>query len=206
MSRIIYNIWTSIINFKNRWLLENRTFSIISNSCIGNVIYHKLAIPYQTPFIGISFDNKAFPLLAQDLASYMAEKLKFVNIGASYPTAYMGDILLHFEHYSSEEQALMLWEKRKPRINYNNLFFIMSDRPTKEPITESDILKLKEVDCRGKVVFSVLNIPEINYIIHLPKDDKHECVNDYMKRINFWGRWEWEEKFNYVKWLNFGHL
>lgn len=194
------------MNCKNRKLLTNRTFSIISNSCIGNVIYHKLGVPYLSPFIGISFDNKVFPVLARDIKSYMSEKLNFVNMGTLYPTAYLGDILLHFEHYNSNEQALDSWNRRKLRVDYDNLFFVMSDRPTKMAITESDILKLKSVSCRGKVVFSILDIPEVDYIIHLPKDNKLECVNDYMKRKNYLGKWEWENYFNYVLWLNEGHL
>ena len=48
MLRKLYDIWTSFMNYKNRKLLVNRTFSIISNSCIGNVIYHKLDIPYMS--------------------------------------------------------------------------------------------------------------------------------------------------------------
>ncbi len=206
MLRKMYNIWTSIVNYKNRRRLAVRKFSIVANSCIGSVIYHKLGIPFQTPFIGISWDNKDFPKLASNLKNYMLEDLSFIDVGKPYPTALLGDVLLHFEHYVDEKQARFLWNKRKTRLDYDSLYFIMSDRPTHELIKKEDILLLRDIKCRGKVVFSILDIPEIDYIIHLPKDEKHDCVNDYMKKINFWGHWEWEKYFNYVNWLNLGYL
>lgn len=120
-SRKVYNVFLAIKNLLNRRRLKVHEFSIITNSCIGAVIYHKLGVKYQSPFINCGFSDADFVKLVRNLKVYMEQKLCFVEIdGVSYPTAYLGDILIHFVHYSSRKEAEELWEERKKGLGMIN--------------------------------------------------------------------------------------
>lgn len=208
-NRHLYKLFVALRNFKARKRLKIYEFTIICNTCIGAVIYHKLGIPYQSPFINLGFSDYDFIKLVRNLKGYMAQKLCFVKIdGVSYPTAYLGDILIHFVHYSSNIEAENLWEERKKRILYDKLYLIMSDRPCGiNYITESDIVSLNEVECCGKVVFTAKRKANIPYTIQLPKDSNGDYVRAYMyDKTSVLKKWRWEEYFDYVYWLNTGQI
>lgn len=138
---------------------------------------------------------------------YLNQPLRFVKGIDATPTAYCGDVLIHFNHYKTEKEAEEKWNERKKRINRDNLFVICSDRPnpdTGEEVTHEDMQSLKEVPCRGKVIFSTKTYDDIDYIVPLPKDLHGEYVNQYMYDKNQYGRWRWESAFDWVRWLNNG--
>lgn len=89
------------------------------------------------------------------------------------------------------------WEKRKNRINYDNLFIIMYDR---DGIAEEDIRKLETVKCKNKIVLSDKKHDDIDYVIEMNKNDVQfgeQCLDkDWLGRRTF------EKQFNLVQWLN----
>ncbi len=97
-------------------------------------------------------------------------------------------------------------DERCKRVNYDNLFFVCSDRwsvsKDLQP-TEKDIRSLAEVEARGRCVFAVKEYDGLDYIHHLRQDPDDDCVYPFMidryKRLPFW---KWEFQFDYVKWLN----
>ncbi len=70
--------------------------------------------------------------------------------GHTYPIANLGDVKLHFNHYESFEAAKEMWERRKKRINWENLFVMFFD-DNPELIT-----KFCELPFRHKVCFTSL--------------------------------------------------
>ena len=118
--------------------------------------------------------------------------------------------MIHFNHAISNEEAARDWYKRRNRINYDNLFIIMSDRPGTnndgaDPyLTKDDFLLLNNIKCKGKVVFSVRQYNGIDYIVPLPKDPNGDYVNSYMFDKNEYGRYRWESAWEWVCWLNDG--
>lgn len=190
-----------------RMRLRNENFSIIANTCIGGIMYHKLGERFRSPTINLWFQDEDFFKMVHDLDYYFAQPLQFVKIGQNYPTAYLGDVLIHFNHYPTDEEAAAKWNERVKRINKDNLFLICSDRPDKRTITYEDIAGLKKVPCRGKVVFSVHRFDDIDYIVPLPKDDEGDCVNQYMfDKSKVSQRWRWEFAWDWVHWLNTGQV
>ena len=139
---------------------------------------------------------------------YLSCPLRFVKVADwDYPAAYCGDILLHFGHDNiTEEYAENKWNERKTRINKDNLFIICSDRSHEREITYEDIASLKNIPCRGKVVFSTRHYDDIDYIVPLPKADDGDWVNVYMLDKNKFGRWRWETAWDWVHWLNTGEI
>lgn len=207
MRRLLEKYYRIISRFILRRRLKNKNFTILTDTCIGGVIYHELGLQFLSPTINLWMHDKDFYKFVNNLGYYLALPLKFVEGIENYPTAYLGDILIHFNHYKTNEEAEAKWEERKKRINYDNLFIIASDRPlNSNPVTYEDMKSLEKIKCRGKIVFSTRMYPDVPYIIHLPKDKEGDFVNTYMlDKTNILHRWKWEKVFDYVSWLNNGN-
>jgi hypothetical protein len=79
----------------------------------------------------------------------------------------------------------------------------MADQPDGGVITHDDMLSLKSVPCKGKVVLSVKKYDDIDYIVNLPKDPQKDCVNMYMfDKSKILKKYRWERVWDYVTWLN----
>ena len=207
MRKIIEQIYRVFSRLFLRLRLRNKDFTILTDTCIGGVIYHELGQQFRSPTINLWFHDKDFYKFVSNLDYYLAQKLQFVEGISSYPTAYLGDILIHFNHYKSNEEAESKWEDRKKRINYDNLYLICADRPVEgRQVTHEDMLSLQNIQCKGKIIFSTRSYPDVPYIIHLPKDPNGDWVNVYMHdKTKILNRWRWMKYFDYVSWLNNGN-
>lgn len=147
--------------------------------------------------------DKDFVKFVHNLREYLSYDLRFVTGIDPTPTAWCGDILIHFNHYATESEARAKWEERKRRVNYDNLFIIMADQPDGGIITHDDMLSLQSIPCRGRAVLTIRRYSDIDYLVHLPKDPSRECVNMYMfDKSPILERYRWERVWNYVGWLN----
>ncbi len=204
--------WASIYNKVSsalyRYRLLNDNFTIITNTCIGGVMYHKLGKQFLSPTINLWMHDVEFFRFVRNMDAYFAQPLRFIPNEFGYPTAYCGDVLIHFNHYKTEKEAEAKWEERKKRINRDNLFVICADRPMDgKRVTHEDMLSLKDISCKGKVIFSVRQYEDIDYIVPLPKDPEGEYVNIYMfDKTKYLKRWRWEKAWDWVHWLNTGEV
>ena len=111
--------------------LKKNVPSILSNNCWGGLTYHNLGLEFTSPTINMYIVSPDYLKLLKNPYKYMNEELKFEGIGYSallkreYPILKCADINLHFNHYDTFEKANEDWEKRKKRINWNNLFVMM---------------------------------------------------------------------------------
>ena len=201
-------IYERLSNAWYRFRLKNDNFTIIANTCIAGVMYHKLGKQFLSPTINLWMHDVDFYRFLRDMDAYLEQPLRFVPNELGYPTAYCGDMLIHFNHYQTEKEAAKKWYERIKRINKDNLYIIGADRPVDGvEVTYEDIASLKEVPCKGKVVFSTRHYDDIDYIVPLPKAPDGDFVNTYMfdknKNLN---RWRWEDAFDWVHWLNTGEV
>lgn len=194
--------------YEKRWensvrkKLTNKDFSIICSNCIGGIIYHRLGLRFLSPTINLWMYQYDYLKFVLDLKKYIDMDLTFIETQYSYPVAKLGDITLHFNHYKSNQDAKSSWDKRKKRINYDNLFLIMYD---KDGLTKEDLKKLENIKCKGKIVISNTDYPDLNYVIKI-KANMNNLEKRYRLNINKWtGKRKFEEKFDYVKWLNEGN-
>lgn len=203
MKSIIQKTYRKIYRRFLKLRLNNHHFTIIAPTCIAGVIYHELGEQFLSPTINLWMYDKDFLKFAHHLKEYLSYELKFVQGIDETPTAYCGDILIHFNHYKTEEEANAKWVERKQRVNYDNLFIIMADQPDGGVITHEDMLSLKDIDCKGKVIFTIKDYDDMDYLVHLPKDLEKDCVNMYMfDKSPILGRYRWEKEWDYIKWLN----
>ncbi|MGM9535383.1 MAG: DUF1919 domain-containing protein [Intestinibacter sp.] len=189
-----YNI---IYEKKLRKKLKNQDFSIICSNCIGGIIYHRLGKEFLSPTINLWLHQDDFLKFVLNLKEYISKDLIFVESEYDYPVGLLDDIKIYFNHSKTEEEARLNWDKRKKRINYDNLFIIMYDR---DEITKEDIKKLENVDCKNKIVLSDKEYPDIDYVLTIQHNNKvngqQYLDKDILDKRTF------EKHFDFVKWLN----
>lgn len=101
--------------------------SIISQNCIGGVLYHDLGLPFLSPTINAFIPEPGFVKMAGNLRFYMEQELD-IRWGEEYPIGMLGDVEIHFMHYETCEEAKTAWERRKARINWDKILVLATDR------------------------------------------------------------------------------
>lgn len=119
--------------------LKKSNISIISPNCWGGYCcYHTLGLEFLSPTINMFFKHGEYYKFVKNLEYYLSLPVEYsatVKGPASgnngyYPVGMIGDISLHFLHYVDFNHAKYCWEKRKTRVNFNNLLIaapVMSD-------------------------------------------------------------------------------
>ena len=114
--------------------LNNPDFSVIGNSCFVSYIYHLFGFKYSTPTVGLFIFNADYTNFLENLEHYLNLPLEFIDVSkyeiantykikqGYYPIAQLDDIEIHFLHYKTETEAQLKWNRRKARVNYENLF------------------------------------------------------------------------------------
>lgn len=177
--------------------LKNKEFSILCSNCIGGVISHRLNQRFLSPTVNLWMHQKEFLKSVSNLPYYIDQELVFVESEYDYPVAVIDDVRIYFNHSKTKEEAANDWNRRKNRIQYNNLYIIMYER---DGITTEDILKLQEIPCKNKIVLSEHSHPEIDYLVKIKPTNR---VNGKQYLDKDWlGFRTFEKQFDYVKWLN----
>ena len=146
-----------LISPLNRLKLKNRNFSILSNNCWGGVVYDKFGLQYLSPTIGAFFFAEDYIKFLKRIDFYLKLELQEIDFSQSKYIGYLstrlnhcvvgkiGDIEIFFLHYDSFLSASKKREKRKNRINFDNLIVKFSDQNlfSKELFYEFDKLDFK---------------------------------------------------------------
>lgn len=101
--------------------------SVISQNCIGGVLYHDLGLQFLSPTINAFIPEPGFVKLVLNLRYYMEQGL-VMRWGEEYPIGTLDDVDIHFMHYETCKEAKEAWDKRKARINWDKIFVIGTDR------------------------------------------------------------------------------
>ena len=150
--------------------VTNDNFSILCSNCIAGAIYHRLGKQFLTPTINLYMTNGEFIHFCLNLDYYLAQELQFIESDKPFPVAELrGDgkdiptITINFNHDKLSEEARDKWERRKVRLNKDNLFLMFYNL---DDITLDDIHKLDDYPCRNKVIFTQepIDIPWSYYI------------------------------------------
>ena len=127
-----YNILKNpVFDIEKILQLRKNPPSIIACNCWGGYTYHNLGLPFTSPFINMYESDEDYIKIVENLSMYMNEELELIQMQyyglskSDYPVVKCGDVKLNFLHYSSFEHAKYCWEKRKKRLNWDNLFIMM---------------------------------------------------------------------------------
>lgn len=179
--------------------LKNNDFSIISSNCIGMFMYKDMGLKYLSPTINLSIRMNDFVKMAENLRWYMEQKVTRAETKEDYPVGYLGDVKIHFIHYTTFEEAVWKWEERKKRINWDNLFIAGAER---DGCTYGTIRRFQQLPYKNKVIFTHVRYPEFPsaYYIRGFEEEKEVGVITFFKE-QFLKR-RYLDDFDYVKFLN----
>lgn len=187
-----------IFRYRQRRRLQNRKFSLLTSNCIAGYLYHQLGLPFTSPTINLMIYYYHFKKMILNLNDY----LKLTPVAAidpdlpSIPSALLGDIFIHFTHYSSTDEGIAAWEKRKKRIDYNNLYIIVIDMG----FTKEEIQAMGEVQCKKIVVMTSINYG-FDHCLYLPVFEGKKEVGQLLGKT-LSGRWIFEKYFDFIGWVN----
>jgi len=189
-------------NFSRRRKLRNRDFSIFSSNCNGACICHDLGLQFRSPFVNLWLSGPDFVKFLGAPKEYLSYPLNFaVPIQKHYPVARLHDITIYFEHYTSPQEAQEQWMRRIARINWDNLFVLMSDR---DGCTEDVLQAFDALPYKNKVVFTHLPRPDIASAVYIPGFEAETQVGICSEFRNRWSGRTYYDAFDYVRWLNEG--
>lgn len=137
------------------------------------------------------------------LDEYLSEQLKFVESNDTTPTAKLGrntlpEIILHFNHANSNQEADKQWNDRKTRINRDNLYVILYYL---DGITENELHLLDDYPCRNKIVLTSTKLPTVTWSKYIKKPKFGQYPDSYLGRDVFGVR-HYEKKWDYIDFIN----
>lgn len=187
-----------IFRNRQRKRLINKHFTLLTGNCIGGYLYHQLGLAFTSPTINMMILNQDFKKLILNPHYYFGliptpcEDPRYPGV----PSALLGDIILHFTHYHSSAEGIAAWEKRKKRIDFDNLYVIISDID----LSPKDIAELQNVRCKKLVVMTSKEFG-FDYCLFLPVFKGCRHVGELLGKT-LSGKWIFEKYFDFVGWVN----
>lgn len=170
--------------------LKNTDFTIISNNCWAGVVYDILGMKYNTPTIGCYFSSCDYVKFCSNLKYYLSldliqEKDDKKIVGR------LDDIKINFVHYKSFEEAYEKWNRRKVRINFDNMIVKYSDQ---NEFNDNDYEVFSKLEYKKIFITSNLKYKECKNTIFIKKYEKQGYAVDDIKPSL--------KKINIVKFIN----
>ncbi len=181
--------------------LKNKNFTIISSNCIGGIISNELNQKFMSPTINLFFYPKDFIKFINNIEFYLCKELNVkVQDEFNYPIGILHDIEIHFMHYESFNQAKEKWEQRAKRVNFNNIFIIMTDR---DNCTEEIIEEFEKVPIKNKIIFTNKAYEQFDSTFYIKGFEKEKSVGHLFEYCGFNGK-RYYDQFDYINWFNNG--
>ena len=181
---------------------KNTDFSLFSPNCFAGIIYHRLGLEFKSPTINMLFPiKKQYLKFVSNLKYYMEFPLVFIeDKHYNCPVGMVGDVKIVFNHDTNTDTILSNWERRKKRINYNNIYLMFDDLADAE---YTDLFLFSKIDCKGKVIITAKEYPGLDNVITISKYEKRGEMQAYLLDKNSWtGKNAADNDFDFVKWLN----
>ncbi|WP_049203095.1 DUF1919 domain-containing protein [Proteus mirabilis] len=174
---------------------KEKNITIISSNFIGGCIYNDLGLKFNSPTINLFFEANNYIKFCKNLKYYLnVELIESKNTKTTYPIGILDDIEIHFLHYSNFFEAKKKWDSRKKRVNYEKLFFIMTDR---DKCNNTHVTQFLNLPYKNKIFFSSKNINiNDNSFIYCYKE-KGEYISQ-----NFPTFRKYEKYINIIDWIN----
>lgn len=207
---LVRGIYRLIRNNIQRCFVKNKDVTILSPTCIAGLIYHYLGLEFESPTINLFMTEDDFFNFVTDLKWYVGHEVVFFKedelegfpIGLIYGREQSKNIYINFNHHKDFMAAKCDWDRRKARINYDNIFIIASTRNCNE--TRECVMRWNQIDCKGIICFTAKEYLDIPYAFKLNAFANRECCDSYMREglSKYLQLHSWEKEFNYIKWLN----
>lgn len=177
---------------------KNTDFTLLTNTCMGGVIYSRLGLQFLSPTVNLWLYLDDFVKLCLDPEHYMSAALEFIPSERKIPVARLDDITVFFEHYRTEAEAAQKWNERKARINYDNLIAVTVLHGEEELETVRPLLECSRF--RRVKVLSVVPVPDDRVRYIRPSRLGANRINLLDRDIA--GIRKFEKEFDFVGFLN----
>jgi len=159
---------------------KNKSVSIISQNCIGGVFYHDMKKKFLSPTVNLYFTCPDFVKFVLNLKYYMESELQMIW-GEEYPIGMLGDIRVYFMHYQTCTEAKEAWERRKGRINWDNILILSTDM---EEFSEETFEQWKQIKY-SKILFTAKDWNDESCLV-FPQYKELGKVDDLIKKRKFY--------------------
>jgi len=186
-------------NKEIREKLEGIEFSILCNNCLGGHFYHDAGRKFTTPTINLAMDGPDFIRFLENPQHYLSKDPVFIDAGKAFPVGLIDDVEICFVHYHSEKEALEIWNRRKERINWDNLFIVSTDHDgmyLPEMLERFDKLPYK-----NKVMFTAKDYPQYPWAVQVKQFKHRNNVRIMTAFANMRGERYYETCFDLAGWI-----
>lgn len=173
--------------------LKSTDFTIISNNCWGGVTYEYYGLEKKSPTVGLWFFADDYLRFISNLRYYLSleidvkparESKRYERIkeyrSEDASIGVLDDLEIVMLHYKDPSIAKEKWERRKTRVNFDNLiikFSYMNDC-TYEMLRQFDDMEFKGFTPK-KVMFVSQPFPKYNCGVYFPGfEDEDQISND----------------------------
>lgn len=127
-NKLLYETHAKILRRK----LHTKEFTLITQNCIGGVLYHMFGLPFQSPTINMFIEDENFVKLAETPEHYLKSKpvpvsdcyVDPIDNNIQYPVIGIDDIRLCCLHYKNCDEAIEQWKRRCERVQFDKLFIV----------------------------------------------------------------------------------
>ena len=124
------------------------------------------------------------------------DESKFHNVnksrsaGKRYPIGIIGSAEIHFLHYESEQEALAKWNRRKARIDMDNLYFLMV---ANGPYDETLLRRYASKNAQDKVFFHQERERQLPSGVYIPSDAPNmgNLYSQYQRFVGYFDFADW---------------
>ena len=181
--------------------LKNKNASLITDNCIGGIICHDMNMRFNSPTVNLWLKPGDFIKLLQNPQNYFGvAPVEVFEDGIDYPIGEINGIRLYFMHYQSFENAKAKWLERSARIDYYNVYIIMTD---KNNCSREHIQAFDALPYRHKILLSHLDLSRdyecVHYIKGFEDCDEVGTLTDFKPGLK---KRRYIDSFDYVNFLN----
>lgn len=196
--KILNILCRKAINQSKQKQLINQTPSVIASNCNGAFILHDLGLKFNSPFVNLYLEPTDFIRYLTEIKRYSKAQMTFEKTDKSYPVGKLEDLTVHFMHYHSEAEAEAKWRERSARLDFDNLFVMMTDR---DGCTYQNLQAFDNLPFKNKVVFTHKPYPEFKSAFYIKGFEKQGQVGDLYEYSGWFGK-KYYDEFDYVGWFN----
>lgn len=194
-------------NDKKRKKNKNPNPTIITNNCIGGIIYHDLGLQFTSPTINLYFQKSAdFFAFVNDIKYYVEQTPRQVyEEDKKYPIGEFekdgNKLRVYFMHYKTFEEAVAKWKERGKRINYDNLFIIV-EYPEELRNTDEAYKNFKNIKYKNKRMITNPVGFKDSEIVKSSLYNKKFFFGKILRYKNRFSKKRYLDSFDYLSFLN----
>lgn len=161
--------------------LSDNSISIISNNCLAGTIYHDYGMEFKSPIINCYVSWLEYPRFIKRMKEYVFVELEEVkDSDRKFPVGRLSldneYIDIYFNHSKTFKEAKEMWNRRRDRINYDNILLLIDTFG--HPMPKEYVEEVKEISKTYRTIclYSIKNNGVIDGYPFVPNK-----VYDYKK-------------------------